>query len=85
VIILLGGSIMLLFFKLVTVKMLPFDNKSELQIIIDTPEGTTLEQTATVSREIGEYLKKIPEITDYQIYAGTAAPFNFNDWCGIIL
>ena len=69
---------MLLFFKLVTVKMLPFDNKSELQIIIDTPEGTTLEQTATVSREIGEYLKKIPEITDYQIYAGTAAPFNFN-------
>jgi len=78
VIILLGGSIMLLFFKLVTVKMLPFDNKSELQIIIDTPEGTTLEQTAMVSREIGEYLKKIPEITDYQIYAGTAAPFNFN-------
>ena len=78
VIILLGGSVMLLFFKFVTVKMLPFDNKSELQIIIDTPEGTTLEQTAAVSREIGEYLKKVPEITDYQIYDGTAAPFNFN-------
>ncbi|MEW6599761.1 MAG: efflux RND transporter permease subunit [Nitrospirota bacterium] len=75
---LLGGSVMLVVFKLVTVKMLPFDNKSELQVIIDMPEGTTLEQTAMVSREVGEYLKTVPEVTDYQIYAGTAAPFNFN-------
>jgi len=75
---LLGGSVLLVVFKLVTVKMLPFDNKSELQVIVDMPEGTTLEQTAMVSREVGEYLKSVSEVTDYQIYAGTAAPFNFN-------
>jgi multidrug efflux pump subunit AcrB len=75
---LLGASVLLVMFKLVTVKMLPFDNKSELQVIVDMPEGTTLEQTAMVSREVGEYLKSVPEVTDYQIYAGTAAPFNFN-------
>lgn len=76
--ILLGASILLVVFKLVTVKMLPFDNKSELQVIVDMPEGTTLEQTTMVSREVGEYLKTVSEVTDYQIYAGTAAPFNFN-------
>ena len=78
VILLLGGSITLIYFKLVTVKMLPFDNKSELQVIIDMPEGTALEQTALVSREVGEYLKSVPEVTDYQLYVGTSAPFNFN-------
>ncbi len=78
VILLLGGSMMLVYFKLVTVKMLPFDNKSELQVIIDMPEGTALEQTARVSREVGEYLKTVPEVTNYQMYVGTAAPFNFN-------
>lgn len=75
---LLGASMLLVVFKLVTVKMLPFDNKSELQVIVDMPEGTSLEQTARVSREVGEYLKSVSEVTDYQIYAGTAAPFNFN-------
>ncbi|HHN65155.1 MAG TPA: efflux RND transporter permease subunit [Nitrospirae bacterium] len=75
---LLAGSVALLPMKLVTVKMLPFDNKSELQLIIDMPEGTTLEETARVSREISEYLKTVPEITNYQLYVGTAAPFNFN-------
>ncbi len=64
--------------KWVTVKMLPFDNKSEFQVIIDMDEGTTLEETARVAREIGEYLMTVPEVTDVQIYAGTAAPFNFN-------
>ncbi|MBI4848575.1 MAG: efflux RND transporter permease subunit [Nitrospirae bacterium] len=78
VFILFGGAIMLVPLKLVTVKMLPFDNKSELQVIIDMPEGTTLEQTALVSREVGEYLKKVPEVTNYQTYIGTSAPFNFN-------
>lgn len=78
VIVLLGGSMLLVVVKLVTVKMLPFDNKSELQVIIDMPEGSALENTAKVSMEVGEYLKTVPEITDYQIYAGTAAPFNFN-------
>jgi multidrug efflux pump subunit AcrB len=64
--------------KLVTVKMLPFDNKSELQVIIDMPEGKTLEETAELTREMGDYLKTVPEITDYQTYVGTAAPYNFN-------
>ncbi|MBT6148247.1 MAG: efflux RND transporter permease subunit, partial [Gemmatimonadetes bacterium] len=64
--------------KLVVVKMLPFDNKSEFQIIVNTPEGTTLETTAGVARELGELLRTVPEVTDYQIYAGTSGPFNFN-------
>jgi multidrug efflux pump subunit AcrB len=78
VLLLLGAAFMLVPLKLVTVKMLPFDNKSELQVIIDMPEGTTLEKSAALSREIGEYLKTVPEVTNYQVYAGTAAPFNFN-------
>lgn len=78
VIVLLGGAIMLVPLKLVTVKMLPFDNKSELQVIIDMPDGTSLEQTAMVSQQIGQYLKTVPEVTNYQCYVGTAAPFNFN-------
>lgn len=65
-------------FKWVTVKMLPFDNKSEFQIIIDMDDGTTLEETARVAREIGDYLATVPEVTDFQLYIGTAAPFNFN-------
>ena len=75
---LLAGACSLVYFKIVTVKMLPFDNKSEFQIIIDTPEGTTLEQTTIVAQEIGEYLATVEEVTDYQVYAGTAAPYNFN-------
>jgi multidrug efflux pump subunit AcrB len=78
VMLLMGAAFMLVPLKLVTVKMLPFDNKSELQVIIDMPEGTTLEKSAALSREIGEYLKTVPEVTNYQVYAGTAAPFNFN-------
>ena len=64
--------------KMVTVKMLPFDNKSELQIIVDMPEGTTLDETAAVVRDIGDYLKSVPEVVHYQSYTGTASPFNFN-------
>ncbi|HSB71729.1 MAG TPA: efflux RND transporter permease subunit [Candidatus Methylomirabilis sp.] len=78
VVLLLLGACSLVYFKLVHVKMLPFDNKSEFQVIVDMPEGTTLEQTARVTREIGEYVAKIPEVTDYQMYVGTAAPYNFN-------
>jgi multidrug efflux pump subunit AcrB len=76
--ILLFLSLLLLPFKKVTVKMLPFDNKSELQVIIDMPEGSTLEETAALTREMGEYLKTVPEVTDFQSYIGTAAPYNFN-------
>ncbi|MCS6817195.1 MAG: efflux RND transporter permease subunit [Blastocatellia bacterium] len=78
VLVLLLASLALLPLKVVRVKMLPFDNKSEFQIIIDMPEGTTLEHTARVTREIGEYLRTVPEVTDLQMYIGTAAPHNFN-------
>jgi multidrug efflux pump subunit AcrB len=78
IVVLLLMAIALIPMKKVAVKMLPFDNKSELQVIIDMPEGTTLEETAAMTREMGEYLKTVPEITDYQIYVGTAAPYNFN-------
>jgi len=64
--------------KVVTMKMLPFDNKSELQVIVDMPEGRTLEETAALTRKMSEYLKTVPEVTNYQAYVGTAAPFNFN-------
>jgi multidrug efflux pump subunit AcrB len=63
---------------LVLLKMLPFDNKSEFQVIVDMPAGTPVEQTAAVLRELGGYLATVPEVTDYQAYAGTAAPINFN-------
>ena len=65
-------------FKLVVLKMLPFDNKSEFQVVLDMPEGTSLEQTSRVLNEMSAYLGKVNEVTDYQIYAGTAAPINFN-------
>ena len=63
---------------LVVLKMLPFDNKSEFQVMVDMPAGTPVEQTAAVLRELGAYLARQPEVTDYQAYAGTAAPINFN-------
>jgi multidrug efflux pump subunit AcrB len=62
----------------VKVKMLPFDNKSEFQIILNIPEGSALERTTQAAMEIGSAIRVEPEVTDYQIYAGTAAPFNFN-------
>ena len=62
----------------VKVKMLPFDNKSEFQIILNMPEGSALERTAQAAREIAAAVRVEPEVTDYQIYAGVAAPFNFN-------
>jgi multidrug efflux pump subunit AcrB len=64
--------------KLTTVKMLPFDNKSELQVVIDMPEGSALEDTAQLTQQIGQYLGTIPEVINYQMYVGTSAPFNFN-------
>ena len=78
VVILLLASVSLFGLRLVRVKMLPFDNKSEFQIIIDTAEGTTLEETAALTHEIGRFLGTVPEVTNYQTYVGTASPFNFN-------
>ncbi len=63
---------------LVLLKMLPFDNKSEFQVIVDLPAGTPLEKTAATLHELGAYLAKVPEVTNYQAYAGTASPINFN-------
>jgi multidrug efflux pump subunit AcrB len=63
---------------MVKVKMLPFDNKSEFQVIVDMPEGATLEETTAAAMEMGHYLKTVNEVVDYEIYAGTSGPFNFN-------
>lgn len=75
---LLIASMLMIPLKLVQFKMLPFDNKSELQVMIDMPEGTTLEQTAAVSQELGKYIRTIPEVVNFQTYVGTSAPYNFN-------
>ena len=77
-VVLLLGSVLLFFTKTVTVKMLPFDNKNEFQIVIDMPEGTTLERTAIVTKEVSQYLATVPEVVDYQNYIGTSAPITFN-------
>ena len=58
--------------------MLPFDNKSEFQVVVDMPEGTPLEQTSRVLCGTGSQIAKVAEVSDYQTYAGTASPVNFN-------
>jgi multidrug efflux pump subunit AcrB len=75
---LLLGACSMVYFGLVKVKMLPFDNKSEFQVILNMPEGSTLEQTARVTKEMAETIRQDPNVTDYQIYVGTASPYNFN-------
>ena len=78
VVVLLVAAMALVPLKLVTVKMLPFDNKSEFQVVIDMPEGTPLEQTARVAGALADDVLKDPVVTDVQSYVGTAAPYNFN-------
>jgi multidrug efflux pump subunit AcrB len=75
---LLLASCALVLIEKVHVKLLPFDNKSEFQIIIDMPEYSTLEETLSAAVEMGDYIKTVNEVVDYEIYAGTAGPFNFN-------
>ena len=77
-VILLIGSVAMFFTKSVVVKMLPFDNKNEFQVVIDMPEGTTLERTAVVTKEIAQYLSTVPQVVNYQNYIGTSAPITFN-------
>ncbi len=72
------GVCVLFVTKDVTVKLLPFDNKSELQVVVDMPQGTTLEDTERFLLAASDRLKDLPELTSIQAYAGTAAPFNFN-------
>ncbi len=75
---LLLGSMALVGIGFVKVKMLPFDNKSEFQVVLDMPDGTTLERTERVARELARETLKQPEVTDVQTYTGTSAPYNFN-------
>lgn len=74
----LAGSLLLFYTRSVSVKMLPFDNKNEFQVIIDMPEGTTLERTHAVAQELSAYISRHEQVTNYQIYAGTSAPISFN-------
>jgi len=74
----IGVAVLLVVLQLVVLKMLPFDNKSEFQVIVDMPEGTSIEHTGRVLDALAESIEEIPEVTDYQVYAGTAAPINFN-------
>ena len=78
VVVLLVASCSLFYFGFVKVKMLPFDNKSEFQVIVDMPNGTTLEETARVAQLLAEEAAKQPEVVNLQTYAGTASPYNFN-------
>jgi multidrug efflux pump subunit AcrB len=78
VVVLLLAAVSLVPLKWVQVKMLPFDNKSEFQVIINMPDGTTLEQTARVGNALGAYLAQQPEVENYQLYAGLSGPYNFN-------
>lgn len=75
---LVGLSASLTVNQAVVLKMLPFDNKSEFQVVVDMPEGTSVENTARILSKIGNELDKVPEVSDYQMYAGTASPIGFN-------
>jgi multidrug efflux pump subunit AcrB len=78
VVVLLLAAVAFVPLKWVRVKMLPFDNKSEFQVMIDMPDGTPLEQTTRVAQALAGHLGQQPEVTNYQIYAGTSGPYNFN-------
>jgi len=75
---LLIASVSLVALGAVSVKMLPFDNKSEFQVVLDLPEGTTLEASNALATQVAEYLRTVPDVSSTEVYAGTAAPFNFN-------
>jgi multidrug efflux pump subunit AcrB len=78
VVVLLLAAVSLVFLKLVTVKMLPYDNKSEIQVVVDMPAGATLEATAAAARELAGAVRALPEVSDVEVYVGTSGPFNFN-------
>ncbi|MCX6359582.1 MAG: efflux RND transporter permease subunit [Armatimonadetes bacterium] len=78
VLVMLAGAMALVGMKAVTVKMLPFDNRNEFQIMVDMPTGTSLERTAAATRALADYVATVPEVRNYQLYVGAASPFNFN-------
>jgi len=75
---LIALSLALVAFRAVVMKMLPFDNKSEFQVLVDMPEGTPVEETHRVLQALADAVEQVPEVTDYQVYAGASAPINFN-------
>jgi len=77
-VLLFGVAAMLMALRDVPLKLLPFDNKSEFQIVINPPEGTTLERTDAITRDLAEVLRRAPEVRDFQIYSGLASPIDFN-------
>ena len=77
-VLLFGVAAMLMALREVPLKLLPFDNKSEFQIVIDPPEGTTLERTDAITRDLAEVVRRAPEVRDFQIYSGLASPIDFN-------
>ncbi|MCK4833548.1 MAG: efflux RND transporter permease subunit [Gammaproteobacteria bacterium] len=78
ILLLIAAAISLVAVQAVVLKMLPSDNKGEFQVVLDMPEGSSLEQTSRVLQEMGQYIGGLDEVTDYEIYAGTAAPISFN-------
>ncbi len=78
ILLLMGFSISLVLFRHVPLKMLPFDNKNEFQIVLDMPEGTPLEATDRMVRDFEDFLRGVPEVTDFVSYVGTASPMDFN-------
>ncbi|MBE9567455.1 MAG: efflux RND transporter permease subunit, partial [Proteobacteria bacterium] len=78
ILLLITAAISLVAVQAVVLKMLPSDNKGEFQVVLDMPEGSSLEQTSRVLQEMGQYIGNLEEVTDYEIYAGTAAPISFN-------
>ncbi len=75
---LLVGSVVLFLTRAIPVKILPFDDKNEIQVVLDLPEGSSLERTGAIASDVARALSVVPEIRDVQVYVGTAAPFNFN-------
>ncbi len=78
IVVILLSSLMLFYTKSVALKMLPFDNKNEFQVLIDMPEGTTLEKTQAVTKDIADYVSRQTLVEHYQAYIGTSAPISFN-------
>jgi multidrug efflux pump subunit AcrB len=78
IVVILFASLSMFYTKAVAVKMLPFDNKNEFQVVIDMPEGTTLEKTQAVVKDIGTYIANRPLVRNYESYIGTSAPISFN-------
>jgi len=76
--VLLGFAVWLVLSQRVPLKMLPFDNKNELQVVVDMPRGTTLETTQAAAHALSDYLARVPEVTDVCLYAGTSSPIDFN-------